>query len=117
MIKTSDQEPIRYRNYRFYLNSLTSKELFTHQRNLTKACRKIKKQKKIITVIYDSLVIAMTVFAPFSDSQFGINSNYMIALSFITILGGAGIVSWLDFKLDRVEEKIMLLKVATFENE
>ncbi|MEI2414332.1 hypothetical protein V8V50_10445 [Ligilactobacillus salivarius] len=45
MIRTNKQEPIRYRNYRFYLNSLTPSELFVHKKQLNKAYRKIKKQK------------------------------------------------------------------------
>ena len=57
----------------------------------------------------------MVVFFPFSDSLFRINGNYMIAIALTIILGGAGVVSWLDFKLDRVEEKMMILNIISLE--
>ena len=116
MIRTNKQEPIRYRNYRFYLNSLTPSELFVHKKQQNKAYRKIKKQKKSITEIYNIVIISMILFTLVEDSHFGIDTNYMLLIDLIFILAGAGLISWFEFKLDRIEEKIMIFRVVSLEN-
>lgn len=116
MIRTNKQEPIRYRNYRFYLNSLTPSELFVHKKQLNKVYRKIKKQKKSITEIYNIVIISMILFTLVEDSHFGIDTNYILLIDLIFILAGAGLISWFEFKLDRIEEKIMIFRVVSLEN-